>query len=466
MFRITFMKTAGAKALAVAAALAASVSFAEIRTLKPSEGEVVPLLSDSQKVFADMPPAERRAKFANAKFRRGLGHPRERVPGESHKRKTYWPRTVRLEWEAAPGATEYKVAVRDVRKGETVFEGTARGQSLNIDNLEVGAAYEWTVAGGGETGRGTFRTADGYPRLLRFPGVANARDIGGWTGLGGRRVRQGLVFRSCGLNDNANPEYYSAEELRALGREKEIKESAEKARKRLDQLLGWQAKPKTFDFKDPEYVDWCTRHIGEPFSDFLASRVRNARKAVSAGSKVVKGYKPGENRVAGEAGEYIRSRFGIKTDIDLRSDRECYGMKGSPLGPSVKWVHVSSSAYGGMQSAKGRQAFAKVFRTFLDEKNYPIDFHCIAGQDRTGSLAYILCALLGAEDGRLALDWELSGLRNTSVHFSHARCYDKLLAGLRKCGGANARERAEKYVLSLGFTEKDIEKFRRIMLED
>jgi hypothetical protein len=28
------------------------------------------------------------------------------------------------------------------------------------------------------------------------------------------------------------------------------------------------------------------------------------------------------------------------------------------------------------------------------------------------------------------------------------------------------RERLEKYVLSLGFTEEDIAKFRRIMLED
>ena len=461
------MNTVRTMALAAVATLAALGAFAEIRTLNPSEGAVVTLLTDAQKSFVGMTPAERRAKFTDAKFRKGLGHPRERVHGERRKRDTYWPRTVRLKWMDVKGVKEYKVTVRDVRKGATVFEGTVKGHSVNIDNLEVGAAYEWTVAGGGETGRGTFRTEDVYPRLVRFPGVPNARDLGGWTGLGGRRVKQGMVFRSCGLNDNAHAAYFTAEELRELGREDELKDSAEKAKKRLDQLLGWQADPKTFDFKDPEYVDWCTRHNGEPFNEFLVSRVRNAKKAVEAGSKVVKCHVPGASRVSGEAGEYIRSRFGIRTELDLRSGRECYGMTGSPLGPAVKWVHVPAGAYGGMQGKKGRKGFADAFRTFLDERNYPIDFHCISGQDRTGSLAYILCALLGADDDHLALDWELSALWNHSVEFAHMPRYDKLLAGFEQCyGGATARERAERYVLSLGFTEEDIEKFRRIMLED
>ena len=42
---------------------------------------------------------------------------------------------------------------------------------------------------------------------------------------------------------------------------------------------------------------------------------------------------------------------------------------------------------------------------FLDPANYPIDFHCIAGQDRTGAVAFILNALLGVEEEELYLDW-------------------------------------------------------------
>ena len=42
--------------------------------------------------------------------------------------------------------------------------------------------------------------------------------------------------------------------------------------------------------------------------------------------------------------------------------RECYGMTGSPLGKDVTWFHISSAAYGGMQSDWGREAFKRDFR--------------------------------------------------------------------------------------------------------
>ena len=163
---------------------------------------------------------------------------------------------------------------------------------------------------------------------------------------------------------------------------------------------------------------------------------------------------------------YILKRFGIKSEVDLRSKKECFGMEGSPLGPSVKWFHYSASAYSGMQGERGREAFTKVFKVFLDEKNYPIDFHCIAGQDRTGSVAYVLAALLGADEDRLMRDWETTAFWNRNVTFAHVERYDKLVEGFKQSFPADTvRERVEKYVLSLGFTPDDIEKFRSIMLE-
>ena len=389
------------------AALSSTAAFADIAITEPKDGATVPLLTDAQKAYLKMSRETRREKFADAKFRKKeMGLPAEQIEGGKDARKAYWPKTVKLAWTAKDGI-ECRVSVKDAQTGACVYEGASKGGSVNIDNLEIATEYEWTVSGGDEKATAKFRTEDTPLRLVRFPGVPNVRDLGGRIGLGGKRVKQGLVFRSAGLNENASSTYYTKEELEQLGRQNEAKD----------------------------------------------------------GKRVVKSQTPGKSRVEGENGAYILKRFGIKSDIDLRSDKECFSMTGSPLGETVTWFHHSSSAYGGLQADHGRKSFTKVFKVFLDRKNYPIDFHCIAGQDRTGAVAFILNALLGVEEDQLYLDWEVTGFWNRSSGFNHAKLFDKLVEGFKKNYPAETiNESVEKYVLSLGFTSEDIATFRGIML--
>ena len=453
-------------ALACACTAAGALFAAPVELLEPSDGAVVPTLTDPQKEYLAMPRDERRGKFANASYRRNeMGLPAETVGGV--KREAYWPKTVRLAWKSEDGV-EYSVKVVEKKSGRTVFDEKVKGGEAYVDNLEIASGYEWSVASGDDAAKRTFRTEDKAPRLVRYPGVPNVRDLGGRIGLGGRRVRQGLVFRSAGLNSNASDTYYTREELERMGRTEELGKSVEEARARLAQLEAWQKEPATFDRRDGDYVDWTSRHPNDPPAKFLSSRIHRARELIKKGgeAKVKKGRMAGRSRVEGERGEYICSRFGIKSDIDLRSDGECYGMTGSPLGPAVTWFHYSSSAYGGMQSSKGRDAFRNVFRVFLDKDNYPIDFHCIAGQDRTGAVAFILNALLGVSEEELSLDWETTGFWNRSSSFNHEKNYDHLVSGFRKKYPAETiNESVEKYVVDLGFTKEEIDSFREFMLE-
>ena len=107
----------------------------------------------------------------------------------------------------------------------TVAAGGTRvvADSEYCANLEIGARYYWQVACRGYCGFGcgpkhgckaskslakspvaTFTTEDLAPRWIAIEGrTANIRDLGGRHTADGRRVKQGLVFRGQGLNDNS-----------------------------------------------------------------------------------------------------------------------------------------------------------------------------------------------------------------------------------------------------------------------
>lgn len=360
--------------------------------VSPKEGAVVPLLSDGQKAYFSLPREERVAKLADGEFRRSL------------RREGYHPMKVRLAWQdSEPASASTRYAVEVVRKADRVpaFVAETERTDIDVDNLEIACDYVWTVRAKAE-GRaervlsGSFSTEDFAPRFIRIDGVANVRDLGGRIGLGGRRVRQGLVVRSAGLNVRSQ----------------------------------WTVE---------------TNGLGQV-----------VRRPVS----------PVRSTLKPETVAAVRERFGFRTDLDLRAEEECFGMTGSPLGPTVKWVHVPSSAYGGMGSAEGRAAFRKTFAVFLDERNYPIDFHCISGADRTGSVAYILGALLGCRDEDLWLDWEATAFWNANdkLPLAHkSRGFFNLVKVFEAYPGTNTTERVEGYVKSLGFTDDDIARFRKIM---
>jgi len=95
---------------------------------------------------------------------------------------------------------------------------------IPLANLEIGRDYYWRVStvglckwwdcgvrhGCADSKRRTvsdiahFRTDPTAPRWIVVEGrVANIRDLGGRVGAGGRRVRQGMIYRGQGLNDNS-----------------------------------------------------------------------------------------------------------------------------------------------------------------------------------------------------------------------------------------------------------------------
>ena len=90
--------------------------------------------------------------------------------------------------------------------GTVVFETNTSRRTVAFHNPEIGRNYRWTVTtdGGASATRWFYAEAEG-PRIISpaVGRVKNGRDMGGWATTDGLVVRQGLVYRSCMLEDYA-----------------------------------------------------------------------------------------------------------------------------------------------------------------------------------------------------------------------------------------------------------------------
>lgn len=133
--------------------------------------------------------------------------------------------------------------------------------------------------------------------------------------------------------------------------------------------------------------------------------------------------------------------------------------------PGARWVRVPFLAYDFIaDDVKGRVQFAKIFREFADEKNYPVLFHCSGGRDRTGTVAFLLNGLLGVSEDDLCRDWEATAFGDSALSFGTDRI-QRLLDYLHTQAGRDVNAQIESYVKSCGVSDAEIAAFRAIMLE-
>ena len=366
------MRTLPAIALAALCGAAPAVEL-----MLPGEGATVPLLGEGQKAFFDLPDAERLAKAGDAAWRAellALG---------------WEPRPVVFVWSGINSRKE-RLRFRIWREDDgacvcdTNFVYLTTGR-FAWDNFRVGCGYRWELDVEGKgSASATFRTEDRPPRLLRIPGVPNARDLGGWRAAGGRRVRQGLLYRSANLCENANE---------------------------------------------------CPGGLPRPRLD-------------AAGV------------------HFVTNALGVRTELDLRAPEACAGLDGSPLGPSVRRVGISSGCYGQMDETWAKEACRKCLEVIADADSLPLLIHCSSGQDRTGTLAFLVNGLLGVAPEDLVRDWEASALwKDERDWFNRNNTYAALLAVMDRYPGETLNERIEAYVLSTGFPADGVARLRSLLLE-
>jgi protein-tyrosine phosphatase len=119
-----------------------------------------------------------------------------------------------------------------------------------------------------------------------------------------------------------------------------------------------------------------------------------------------------------------------------------------------------------MDEPWAKEACRKALELVSDERNLPLLFHCSSGQDRTGTLAFLINGLLGVSSEDLVRDWEASALwKDEHDWFNRNNTYAALLAVMDRYPGETLNDRIESYVKSTGFTDADIARLRALLLE-
>ena len=168
---------------------------------------------------------------------------------------------------------------------------------------------------------------------------------------------------------------------------------------------------------------------------------------------------------------------GIKAELDLRElkdvpSKSYFGDNIAFLAPGFE----ESENYRTMlrDRAEGvKQCFEFIVKCLRENK--PVYFHCAAGRDRTGTLAMVVLGVLGVREGDIGKDFELTyfspadwSMQSDGYHHMRtAGSYGRSIQYLCDFSSdkKNLKEGSEKYLLSIGVAQKDIDDFRTIMLK-
>ena len=156
--------------------------------------------------------------------------------------------------------------------------------------------------------------------------------------------------------------------------------------------------------------------------------------------------------------------MGIKTEIDLRNTTESLGITESFI-PGAELVYYTLGAYDtGIQNYG--ESYRKTFAKLARPESYPVYFHCTGGADRTGTVAFLVNALLGVDEATLIQDYEFTSFSVYGERNSQGTVYRfaQFLTVLKAYEGDTLADKTENYLLSIGVTADEIYNIRAIML--
>lgn len=188
--------------------------------------------------------------------------------------------------------------------------------------------------------------------------------------------------------------------------------------------------------------------------------------------------------------------LGVETEIDLRTQDADDGGQSKSVFDDVFYYKTTLTQYSYIfpdfeqeepmprsYDKRSKYSIREIFKVLADEENYPIMFHCNAGADRTGTVAFLINGVLGVSYEDLTRDFELTAGRNRSAivdglfdeggvmqdnadnYIAWDKMYQTMMAEYGTEDGSLASAIENYLVTVCKVKEKEIESLKSIMLE-
>ncbi len=135
-------------------------------------------------------------------------------------------------------------------------------------------------------------------------------------------------------------------------------------------------------------------------------------------------------------------QLGISVDLDLRGIKESEANAG-PVIEGVEYLKLPVEKNLGRGTGNTQELYQQAIRSIIGwlDEGRNIYFHCAGGADRTGSLAFLIEALLGVSESDLSKDYELTTFARTNTRLRNFRATEsethilyELIGHVRKFG--------------------------------
>ena len=162
---------------------------------------------------------------------------------------------------------------------------------------------------------------------------------------------------------------------------------------------------------------------------------------------------------------YMSEVMGIKGELDFRDPAEA-GVSGDSLIPGATLTYIKAGGYDDI-FYQNKEKYRQIFSYFADESNYPIYYHCTGGADRTGTVTFLLHALLGVSEMECIQGYEFTSFSIYRMRGAqsgeYATRFQTMLTKMKTdYEGDTLQEKVENFFLSAGLTEMEIYNIKAI----